>query len=139
LKVNEAFVHSLTVLGERRAFLADPANQTSLPAKDLMPMLERLHLKALQRIRNHLLTRMHALKKPNTNIQIKQKLLVKAQPLYTFMASQQDQEVQSMQRRMPYHLLLPRSFSSTAPTALYDGSTRTNLHNLFYSRKPQCI
>jgi hypothetical protein len=136
LKVNEAFVHSLTVLGERRAFLADPANQTSLPAKDLMPMLERLHLKALQRIRNHLLTRMHALKKPNTNIQIKQKLLVKAQPLYTFMASQQDQEVQSVQRRIPcYSSCL--AYFLRCPDCLYADSPRTYIHNSSQPRKSQ--
>ena len=92
-EVNEAYITYLHSLHHRILYIQQQlalASASSTPRHsqavlDAIPPLLRLKLKAIQRIRAFLLERFHALQKPKTNIQIKQKLLVKYRYFYEFL------------------------------------------------------
>lgn len=74
-----------------------------LAVRDMLPVIERLKEKSVSVIRAFLLERIHSLKKPKTNIQIKQKLLLKFKFFYQFLlhhasdtASQVQQQIQQI-------------------------------------------
>jgi len=58
---------------------------STLAACDMLPLALKLSLRCLSRIRSFLFERFHSLKKPKTNIQIKQKVLMKYAPMYAFL------------------------------------------------------
>jgi len=58
---------------------------STLAARDMLPLAHKLSLRCLSRIRSFLFERFHSLKKPKTNIQIKQKVLMKYAPMYAFL------------------------------------------------------
>ena len=80
---------ALEVVNEKHANLQSPEVQAeaAAAASEAAPIVAKLRTKALARIRHHLLHRVHALKKPQTNIQIKQNLLLRNAPLYAFLSS----------------------------------------------------
>lgn len=93
--LNEPFVTGLVELDRKLAHLdrAQSADAPfSLAARDMAPIGLALKLKSLARIRAFLLERFHALKKPKTNIQIKQKLLLKFSYFYQFLLHHADAE-----------------------------------------------
>ncbi len=61
-----------------------------LAARDMAPLGEKLRIRSVARIRAFLLERFHSLKKPKTNIQIKQKMLLKFAPVYQFLLHHAD-------------------------------------------------
>ncbi len=85
--VNEHYVKHLEELNARLKGLASAEVIGNVRAtSEIRPLAERLKLKAVSRVRHYLLDRFHRLKKPGTNIQIKQKLLCKAKYLYHFLS-----------------------------------------------------
>ena len=93
-EINESYIASLHSLHHRILYVqqqlhhtasASPSPRHSQAVLDAIPALLRLKLKAVQRLRLFLLERVHALQKPKTNIQIKQKLLVKFRYFYEFL------------------------------------------------------
>ena len=100
-EVNEGYIPFLHSLHHRILFIqhqlaqasASPSPQHSQAVLDAIPPLLRLKLKAIQRCRVFLLERFHALQKPKTNIQIKQKLLVKYRYFYDFLLYHTDAQL----------------------------------------------
>ena len=93
-EINEGYIASLHSLHHRILYVQQQLSATSSSSSsphhsqavlDAIPALLRLKLKAIARIRLFLLERVHALQKPKTNIQIKQKLLVKYRYFYEFL------------------------------------------------------
>ena len=93
-EVNDAYMANLFSLHNRILYitrqLAHTSASNSSPRHsqsiiDVIPPLLRLKLKSVSRIRLFLLERFHALQKPKTNIQIKQKLLIKYRYCYEFL------------------------------------------------------
>ena len=92
-EVNEQYIPYLHSLHQRILYIqqqlstaaSSPSPRHSQAVLDSIPSLLRLKLKAIARIRVFLLERFHALQKPKTNIQIKQKLLVKYRYFYDFL------------------------------------------------------
>ena len=76
-------------MNEKHANLQSPAvtAEAAAAANEAAPIVAKLRTKALARLRHHLLHRVHALKKPQTNIQIKQNILLRNAPLYGFLQS----------------------------------------------------
>ena len=105
-EVNEHYMQCLYSLHNRILYitrqLANTSASNSSPRHsqaviDVIPALLRLKLKSVARIRLFLLERFHALQKPKTNIQIKQKLLIKYRYLYEFLLSHTDPQTLSSQ------------------------------------------
>ena len=105
-EVNEHYMSCLYSLHNRILYitrqLANTSASNSSPRHsqaviDVIPALLRLKLKSVSRIRLFLLERFHALQKPKTNIQIKQKLLIKYRYLYEFLLSHTDPHTLSSQ------------------------------------------
>lgn len=61
--------------------------------EDVAPTVNNLKLKALARVRGFLLERIHGLKSPGTNIQIKQNLMLKYSFFYEFLLRNPSPEV----------------------------------------------
>lgn len=90
-ELNEAFVNALTSLDNKLRFLH---KYHDTPAgRDVEPIAHKLKLKAIHRIRHFLLERFHSLKKPKTNIQIKQRQLLKFQYFYQFLLHHADSKI----------------------------------------------
>ena len=97
--VNEHFMQCLYSLHSRIQYVTrqlantsatNPSPRHSQAVIDVIPTLLRLKLKSVARVRLFLLERFHALQKPKTNIQIKQKLLIKYRYLYEFLLHHTD-------------------------------------------------
>ena len=100
-ELNEPFVSGLIELDKKLMFLENGVNRReqpfSLAAKDMQPIGEKLKIKCIARIRAFLLERFHSLKKPKTNIQIKQKLLLKFAYFYQFLLHHADERAAAAQ------------------------------------------
>ena len=104
-EIGEPYVMALRELDKKLRFLATEARSMTNPrdgsisssnpnysqaAKDMIPIGEKLKAKSVARIRAFLLERFHQLRKPKTNIQIKQKSLLKFAALYQFLLAHAD-------------------------------------------------
>lgn len=82
-EVNEAYLLYLTELNKKMTFVS---GNKARACQDVEPELERLRIRATGKIRDFLLQRIGALKKPNTNIQIlQQNVLIKFKYLNQFL------------------------------------------------------
>ena len=73
MQVNSGYVKCLTQLNQKLAFvLEDPSARTSASIREVAPELERLRVQAVHKVRDFLIHRLYALRKPKTNIQILQ-------------------------------------------------------------------
>ena len=86
-ELTEAWVEGIKELDKKLIYLDSHRHDASfaLAVKDMAPIGEKLKLKSIARIRAFLLERFHSLKKPKTNIQIKQKALLKFAYFYQFL------------------------------------------------------
>lgn len=102
-EIGEPYVLALKELDKKLRFLNTEAKSMaqhggtsnlhptySQAAKDMIPIGEKLKAKSVARIRAFLLERFHQLRKPKTNIQIKQKSLLKFAALYQFLLAHAD-------------------------------------------------
>lgn len=87
-EVNEAYIAYLTKLNEKMEYAASADHSQVVAFKEMSPHLESLRVKAVAKIRDFLLQRIYALRKPNTNVQImQQSTLVKYKYLFHFIAT----------------------------------------------------
>ncbi|KAL2619828.1 hypothetical protein R1flu_000033 [Riccia fluitans] len=86
-EVNEEYIRVLQVLSKKLKFLSDNAVlKDSAAMKDVIPELERLRVKAASKIREFLMQKLYALRRPKTNIQIlQQNVLLKYKYAATFL------------------------------------------------------
>lgn len=77
-------------MAQRDGAISASSPNYSQAAKDMIPIGEKLKAKSVARIRSFLLERFHQLRKPKTNIQIKQKSLLKFAALYQFLLAHAD-------------------------------------------------
>eukprot|EP00808_Paulinella_micropora_P010447 g5898.t1 len=84
-KVDAAYIKALKQLHEKILFVEQEGTLETRAGTEVAPTVDRLKRKALARCRAFLLERFHALRKPKTNVQIKQKLLLKVQYVYQFL------------------------------------------------------
>mmetsp|Transcript_7199 Transcript_7199/g.17520 ORF Transcript_7199/g.17520 Transcript_7199/m.17520 type:complete len:731 (-) Transcript_7199:191-2383(-) len=85
-EIKDQYIEHLKELDSKLRHLQDLKNTKKLDqaAKDMLPLVQRAQVKAVSRIRQFLLQRIYLLKKPQTNIQIKQNLLLRFNYLYQF-------------------------------------------------------
>lgn len=84
-EVGEPYVPFLAQLDRKLQFVRDRAGGSPVPAVEaIQPELDRLRFKAAERIRDFLLDKIKALRKPNSNRAIQQKLLLKYKALFVF-------------------------------------------------------
>ncbi|KAK9819744.1 hypothetical protein WJX72_001832 [[Myrmecia] bisecta] len=86
-EVDEGFHEHLLALHKKLEFLeSNETAQSSASFRDVAPELERLRVRAIGKARDYLMTRIYALRKPKTNIQIlQQNVLLKYKYLVTFL------------------------------------------------------
>ncbi|KAL3686247.1 hypothetical protein R1sor_004269 [Riccia sorocarpa] len=86
-EVNEEYIRVLQVLSKKLQFLSDNALlKDSAAMKDVIPEIERLRVKAVSKIREFLMQKLYALRRPKTNIQIlQQNVLLKYKYAATFL------------------------------------------------------
>eukprot|EP01083_Nonionella_stella_P077024 210128_1 len=84
--ITEHYIENLVTLNSKLHFLREGTSFRSRASEDLRPTLDELKMKAISRIREFLLKRIHSLKKPKTNIQIKQDLMLKFKYFYEFLS-----------------------------------------------------
>ncbi|PRW32567.1 vacuolar sorting-associated 52 A isoform A [Chlorella sorokiniana] len=83
-EMGEAFLGHLEDLAKKLDYVAgDDTARFSAAFRDVAPELERLKVKAVQRCRDHLMERIYDMRKPKTNLQIKQSVLLR----YRYMAA----------------------------------------------------
>eukprot|EP00741_Cyanophora_paradoxa_P006469 tig00001003_g6264.t1 len=86
-EVNEGYVEYLQQLDRKIESIEAGSTKDTLASRDLEPQIEKLRMKAVAKVREFLLTRIHALKKPKTNIQIiQQNVLLKFKYFNQFLA-----------------------------------------------------
>ncbi|KAG6541032.1 hypothetical protein Mapa_017605 [Marchantia paleacea] len=85
--VNEEYLRVLQVLSKKLQFLTDnTVLKDSAAMKDVIPELEKLRVKAVSKIREFLMQKLYALRRPKTNIQIlQQNVLLKYKYAATFL------------------------------------------------------
>ena len=72
-QVNEAYLEYLTELNKRMDFTSSMQKGGKTPplaVAEVTPVLQKLEIKAVERVREFLLQRIHALRKPRTNLQM---------------------------------------------------------------------
>ncbi|KAA8492978.1 Vacuolar protein sorting-associated protein 52 A [Porphyridium purpureum] len=83
---SDKYTSALQLLSKKVAFYELEDTKRSAAYREMRPQLERLLLKAISRVRDHLLLKLAMLKRPNTNIQIiKESVLLKQQYLFEFL------------------------------------------------------
>ncbi|CAG8435656.1 8672_t:CDS:10 [Funneliformis mosseae] len=84
--VDEIWLSYLTELNKKMTYVKRNQKKNVKAIKDVGPELEKLRLKATEKIRDFLLTKIRSLRIPNTNIQIlQQSILLKYKTLYQFL------------------------------------------------------
>ncbi|CAK7266365.1 Vacuolar protein sorting-associated protein 52 [Sporothrix epigloea] len=86
--IDEQWVQCLKEVDKRSASLRSPSSQTRTikAAADLLPLLDKLVLKAIERIRDFLVAQIKALRSPHINAQIiQQQSFLKFRDLFTFL------------------------------------------------------
>lgn len=86
-EINEEYVRNIQMLSKTLHFLAeDPVAKISAAYKDVEPEVEKLRVKAISKGREFMMQKLHALRKPKTNIQIlQQNVLLKYKYICTFL------------------------------------------------------
>ncbi|TPX37558.1 hypothetical protein SmJEL517_g00456 [Synchytrium microbalum] len=85
-EVNDFFLTHLNDLNKKMSYVKAQQNKHVRAFKDVGPELERLRLKATEKIREFLLRKIESLRAPNTNIaMIQQSVLLKYKDLYWFL------------------------------------------------------
>ncbi|KAJ3130428.1 hypothetical protein HK100_008030, partial [Physocladia obscura] len=96
-EVNEFFLDHLLDLNEKMAYVKSQRGAHIKALKDVGPELERMRLKASEKIREYLLKRIEGLKTPNTNIAIiQQNHLLKFKQLYWFLLERYSEAAQEI-------------------------------------------
>ncbi|CAI2179301.1 19760_t:CDS:10, partial [Funneliformis geosporum] len=84
--VDEIWLSYLTELNKKMTYVKRNQKKNVKAIKDVGPELEKLRLKATEKIRDFLLTKIRSLRIPNTNVQIlQQSVLLKYKTLYQFL------------------------------------------------------
>ncbi|KAL4421397.1 hypothetical protein ABPG75_010688 [Micractinium tetrahymenae] len=85
-EVGEEFVEHLQALAAKLEYVAsDDTARFSAAYRDVAPELERLKVKGVARSRDFLMDRIYDMRKPKTNLQIKQNVLLKYKYLAAFL------------------------------------------------------
>ncbi|KAL2914393.1 Vacuolar protein sorting-associated protein 52 [Polyrhizophydium stewartii] len=85
-EINEFFLQHLAELNKMMAFVKSKQEKKIRAFKDVGPELERLRLRAAEKIRDFLLKKIESLKAPNTNIAIiQQSVFLKYKELFWFL------------------------------------------------------
>ncbi|KAJ3273286.1 hypothetical protein HDV01_004644 [Terramyces sp. JEL0728] len=85
-EINEFFIHHLHELNVKMAYVVANEDKQVKALKNVGPELERLRIKAADKIREFLLKKIESLKAPNTNIAlIQQNALLKYKELFWFL------------------------------------------------------
>ncbi|KAI8927959.1 Sac2 family-domain-containing protein [Entophlyctis helioformis] len=85
-EINEFFLQHLADLNKKMAYVKSRQEKKIRGFKDVGPELERLRMKAAEKIRDFLLKKIESLKTPNTNITfIQQSVFLKYKELYWFL------------------------------------------------------
>ncbi|CAB5203064.1 unnamed protein product [Rhizophagus irregularis] len=85
-EVDEIWLAYLTELNKKMTYVKRNQKMNVKAIKDVGPELEKLRLKATEKIRDFLLTKIRSLRIPNTNVQIlQQSILLKYKALYKFL------------------------------------------------------
>ncbi|RIA99439.1 Sac2-like protein, partial [Glomus cerebriforme] len=85
-EVDEIWLAYLTELNKKMTYVKRNQKKNIKAIKDVGPELEKLRLKATEKIRDFLLTKIRSLRIPNTNVQIlQQSILLKYKALYKFL------------------------------------------------------
>ena len=85
IPVSEAFVPHIKELEKKLVYIAQPHIANSISVGDVRGELELLHAKAASKIREFMLNKIYACRKPNSNIQVQQDSMLKFQYLYQFL------------------------------------------------------
>lgn len=83
-EVGESYVAHLSALDRKLQFARGREGQPVPAVEAILPELEKLRLKAAERVRDFLLDKIKALRKPNSNRAIQQKVLLKFKALFVF-------------------------------------------------------
>lgn len=85
-EVNDEYMRTLEILSKKLKFVeVDSMVKTSNALKDVQPELERLRQKAVSKVFDFIVQKLHALRKPKTNIQIlQQSVLLKYKYVISF-------------------------------------------------------
>lgn len=85
-EVNEAYLEYVVELNKKVLFSKQPSTAMTSACADIKPELEKLEMKAVQKIRDFMLGRVKTLQKKMTNVQIlQQSVLLKHKGLYRFL------------------------------------------------------
>ncbi|KAM7511463.1 hypothetical protein LguiB_010338 [Lonicera macranthoides] len=86
-EVNDEYMRTLEILSRKLKFVeVDSMVKTSNALKDVQPELERLRQKAVSKVFEYIVQKLHALRKPKTNIQIlQQSVLLKYKYVISFL------------------------------------------------------
>ncbi|KAI8615484.1 Sac2 family-domain-containing protein [Chytriomyces sp. MP71] len=96
-EVNEFFLAHLLELNKKMAYVKNQKGAHIRALKDVGPELERLRLKASEKIREFYLKKVESLKTPNTNISIiQQNHLLKFKELYWFLLERYSEAAQEV-------------------------------------------
>ncbi|CAJ0764704.1 23324_t:CDS:10 [Entrophospora sp. SA101] len=84
-EIDEIWLAYLTELNKKMSYVKQKQGKNIKALKDVGPELEKLRLKASEKIRDYLLSKIKSLRIPNTNVQIlQQSILLKHKVLYQF-------------------------------------------------------
>jgi vacuolar protein sorting-associated protein 52 len=85
--VDETWIQALNEIGTQSAAIEKNGSEAIRATEDVKPLLENLRVKAVERVRDFIVTQIKALRSANTNAQlIQQQTLIKYKDLYTFLA-----------------------------------------------------
>ncbi|KDP43341.1 hypothetical protein JCGZ_25446 [Jatropha curcas] len=86
-EVNDEYMRTLEILSKKLKFIeVDPLVKGSKALKDVQPELEKLRQKAVSKVFEFIVQKLHALRKPKTNIQIlQQSVLLKYKYVISFL------------------------------------------------------
>jgi hypothetical protein len=83
--MDERYIRALKSITEKLQFLENPDISGARATKDVRPVLDKIKLKAIQRIREDLYKKFHSLRRPRTNFQVNQRVLLRSAALYEFL------------------------------------------------------
>jgi vacuolar protein sorting-associated protein 52 len=85
--VDENWIQALNEIGTQSAAIEKNGSEAIRATEDVKPLLENLRVKAVERVRDFIVTQIKALRSANTNAQlIQQQIFIKYKDLYTFLA-----------------------------------------------------
>eukprot|EP00824_Muranothrix_gubernata_P005780 TRINITY_DN17560_c0_g1_i1.p1 TRINITY_DN17560_c0_g1~~TRINITY_DN17560_c0_g1_i1.p1 ORF type:complete len:764 (-),score=142.62 TRINITY_DN17560_c0_g1_i1:7-2133(-) len=96
-QVNEAYLEFLTELNKKLVFTKSEGVHDTMARQDIEPVLERLRVKAVSKVREFLLQRVYGLKKDKTNVQMLQQLLLKFKYFNQFLMDHDKDAAQEME------------------------------------------